>query len=283
MDKIMKLLVIGHSVFDTIEDDFGIKQSPGGIFYTISALNKIKSVEDEIFLCSAFDDETYHHFKSEFDKVNISSLKKIDKISRVNLKHLPGKERIEKYENLNQSLDIAISDYKSFDGIMINMITGFDITLDQLKKIRANYSGLIFMDVHTFSRGLDENQLRNFRVIPEFENWAECLDIVQTNQKEIFTLFPSDSEIKIATKLLELGVKVLCVTKGSYGAKVYYLNNKEVASFFIAAKKFEQAQSVGCGDVFGSAFFYNYIRNHDVRLSLQQAIYNSELFVAGKF
>ena len=65
--------------------------------------------------------------------------------------------------------------------------------------------------------------------------------------------------------------------------KVYYLNNKEVASFFIAAKKLEQVQSVGCGDVFGSAFFYNYIRNHDVRLSLQQAIYNSELFVAGKF
>ena len=105
----MKLLVIGHSVFDTIEDDFGIKQSPGGIFYTISALNKIKSVEDEIFLCSAYDDETYHHFKSEFDKVNISSLKKIDKISRVNLKHLPGKERIEKYENLNQTGDGARS------------------------------------------------------------------------------------------------------------------------------------------------------------------------------
>ncbi len=279
----MKLLVIGHSVFDIIEDDSGIKQSPGGIFYTISALNKIKNTNDEIFLCSAYDDLTFRYFKSEFDKVNTSLLNKVEKISRVHLKHLPGRERIEKYENLNQHLDIAFSDYNVFNGIMINMITGSDITIEQLKNIRKKYTGLLFMDVHTLSRGLDENQLRSFRVIPEFEKWAECLDVIQVNQNEIFTLLPLNSELEIANNLLALGVRVLCVTKGSYGAKVYYLNNKEVASFFIAAKKLEQVLSVGCGDVFGSAFFYNYIRNKDVLFSLQQAIYNSELFTAGKF
>lgn len=279
----MRLLVIGHSVFDVIEDGLNIRKSPGGIFYTIYALNKIKNKEDEIFLCSCFDDETFHYFESEFGKVNISLLNKIEKISRVNLKHLPGKERIEKYENLNQAIDIAVTDYNIFDGILINMITGFDITLDQLKDIRAKFSGPIFMDVHTFSRGFDENQLRNFRVIPEFENWAKCLDLVQVNQREVFTLFRLDSETDIAAKLLELGVKVLCVTKGNYGAKVYYEEDKEAASLFISAKKLEQALSVGCGDVFGSAFFYNYIRSKDVRLSLQKAIQISELFVAAKF
>lgn len=279
----MRLLVIGHSVFDVIEDGFSIRKSPGGIFYTIYALNKIKNTEDEIFLCSCFDDETFHYFESEFDKVNISLLNKIEKISRVNLKHLPGKERNEKYENINQPLNITLSDYNSFDGILINMITGFDITLDQLKDIRKKFYGTIFMDVHTLSRGLDENQSRNFRLIPEFENWAKCLDVVQVNQKEVFTLLPLDSEIDIAIKLLDIGVKVLCVTKGSYGAKVYIKNNEEAVSFFIAANKLEQVLSVGCGDVFGSAFFYNYIRSKDVRLSLQKAIQISELFVAAKF
>ena len=59
----MKLLVIGHSVFDFINDSKSIKESAGGIHYTISALNRLKKDDDEIFLCSQIDDESYKYFK----------------------------------------------------------------------------------------------------------------------------------------------------------------------------------------------------------------------------
>lgn len=54
----MKILVIGHSVLDFINDGKSIKKSAGGIHYTISALNRLKSREDEIYLCSQYDDES---------------------------------------------------------------------------------------------------------------------------------------------------------------------------------------------------------------------------------
>ena len=74
------------------------------------------------------------------------------------------------------------------------MITGFDITLDQLKEIRKNFSGLIYIDVHTLSRGLDKYYQRNFRLIPDFSEWAKCIDIIQVNELELYTLFDSKSE-----------------------------------------------------------------------------------------
>ena len=175
----MKLLVIGHSVLDFIKSETKQKISAGGIFYSISALNRLKSEEDELFLCSQYDEETFHYFKPEFEKVNNKFLQKVEKIPRVHLNLQKDRERHEAYENITNNLSLSFSDLKSFDGILINMITGFDIKLDQLVQIRNNYSGLIFIDIHTLSRGLTEDFKREFRMIPDFESWAKCLDIIQ--------------------------------------------------------------------------------------------------------
>lgn len=185
----MKLLVIGHSVLDFINDGSSVKQKAGGIHYSISALNRLSSNEDEIYLCSQFDDETYKYFSSEFEKIDRSFLNKVDRIPRVHLNLFKDKERHEKYENISNNLSIEINNFNQFDGIFINMITGFDITLDQLQNIRKNFSGLIYIDVHTLSRGLDENFKRKFRLIPNFSQWAKCIDIIQVNELEFYTLF----------------------------------------------------------------------------------------------
>jgi sugar/nucleoside kinase (ribokinase family) len=279
----MKLLVIGHSVLDFIKSDNIEKIGAGGIFYSISAVNRLKNRNDEIFLCSQFDEETYDYFKSEFEKVNSSFLQKTDKIPRVHLYLEKDRERHEKYENITNNLTLKYSDLNSFDGILINMITGFDITIEQLNQIRNSFSGLIFIDVHTLSRGLNDDYKREFRKIPDFEKWAKCLDIIQVNQKELLTLSHKKTELEIVEEILILGVKVICVTKGEFGAKVYYIQQNEIASYFIAAKKISNPNIIGCGDVFGASFFYSYIRNKNTINSLTNAVDSAEQFVANKF
>lgn len=164
----MNLLVIGHSVLDFIKSEEDEKKSAGGIFYSISTLNRIKTSDDELFLCSQFDDETYHYFKPEFEKVKIDFCQRVEKIPRVHLNLQKDRERHEAYENITNNLSINISDLNSYDGILINMITGFDITLDQLIQIRNDYSRLLFIDIHTLSRGLNKDYKREFRFIPDF-------------------------------------------------------------------------------------------------------------------
>jgi sugar/nucleoside kinase (ribokinase family) len=279
----MKLLVIGHSVLDFIKSDGAQNISAGGIYYTISALNRLKSSDDEIFICSQFDDETYNYFNPEFEKVSNKFLQKVEKIPRVHLNLQNDCERHEKYENITNNLSLDYSDLISFDGILINMITGFDITLDQLIQIRKNYSGLIFMDIHTLSRGLNEDYKREFRLIPDFLSWAKCLDLIQVNQNELFTLSHKKIEMEIVEELLSYGIKILCVTKGEIGARVYFKNENEIASYFVAARKIDNPNVIGCGDVFGASFFYSYIRNKNAIDSLTIAVENAEYFVKNKF
>jgi len=279
----MKLLVIGHSVLDFIKLNNEQLISAGGIFYSISALNRFKMVDDEIFLCSQFDEETFNYFKSEFEKVNNMFLQKVEKIPRVHLNLPIDKERHESYENITNNLSLNFSDLNAFDGILINMITGFDITLHQLMQIRKKYSGLIFIDIHTLSRGLAKDFKREFRLIPEFESWAKCLDIIQVNQHELYTLSHKKNEIEIVNELFGFGVKILCVTKGELGARVYHKRQNEIASYFVAARKIIKPNIIGCGDVFGASFFYSYIRNKNAMNSLTNAVTNAELFVENKF
>ena len=271
----MKLLVIGHTVLDFVKSDVENKKSAGGIFYTISTLNRLKTNDDEIYLCSQFDDETYSYFKSEFEKVNNKFLEKVEKIPRVHLNLQKGRERHESYENISNNLSINLLDFNSFNGILINMITGFDITLEQLKYIRNNYSGLIYIDIHTLSRGLNEDYRREFRLIPDFKDWAKSLDIIQVNQNELYTLSHKKSELEIIEEILEYGVQVLCVTKGELGARVYYKNQNEISSYFITARKIDKPNIIGCGDVFGASFFYSYIRNKNAMDSLSKAVNSS--------
>jgi sugar/nucleoside kinase (ribokinase family) len=278
----MKLLIIGHSVLDFIQSDETLKIRAGGIYYTISVLNRLKSDQDKIFLCSQYDDETYQYFKSEFEQINNNYLVRVDAIPKVHLNLFKDKERHEKYENITNNLLTDFHNLNQFDGILINMITGFDITLNQLIEIRKDYKGLIFIDVHTLSRGLDEGYKRNFRLIPDFDKWAKCLDIIQVNQRELFTLYRNKNEIQIVEEMFNSGVKMVCVTKGDLGAKVYFINSSEIISYFIAARKINNPNIIGCGDVFGASFFYSYIRNKNEMDSLSYAVSTAELFVENK-
>ena len=279
----MKILVIGHSVLDFIKSGKNDKVSPGGIFYTISALNRIVKNGNEIVLCSQYDEETYPYFQSEFSEVKKDYLRKVERIPRVHLNLFKDKERHESYENITDNLVIDINDFNKFDGILINMITGFDITLQQLETIRENYKGLIFIDVHTLSRGLGENYKREFRKIPEFYKWAECVDIIQANQLEIYTLSDKTEEKEIAAELLKSNLRICCVTKGDSGAEIYFKKSGKVKNHFVAANKINNPNVIGCGDVFGATFFYNYISSGNEIESLTKAVQTAEQHVNNKF
>ena len=168
----MKLLVIGNTVVDTIDFNGEIKTKPGGIFYTVTALNNFKEKQDKISLATAVDKKHYLLFEEEYEKIDEKIFDNVESVPKVWLKVEKHSERHEKYENINQNISFNIKDLNLYDGILINMITGFDITLQQLKEIRKNYKGTIYFDVHTFSRGLDKDFKRHFRVIPDFNEWA---------------------------------------------------------------------------------------------------------------
>jgi len=260
----MKILVFGHSVIDKINYGKGEIIKPGGIFYTTAALANIADSSDEIYVCTTIDEVNEKLFSPVFKRIKPNYISYSANIPVVKLNIYENKEREEKYENVSGNLQFNINNLNRFDGIMINMITGFDITLAQLKEIRKSYNGIIYFDVHTFSRGLDSEMKRNFRRITDFKEWAKCADIIQANELEVKTLSSKTAEEEIARELISYGVKQIIVTRGNKGAKVYFSENIFLSSEEMPALDLKPVNKVGCGDVFGAVYFYNYIRNKNL-------------------
>lgn len=267
----MKLLIIGQSLEDHINYKGKTQVKPGGIFYTVYGLKNFISSVDEIALCTSVEKENLKLFSPAYDDLDKKYFQFVPSIPKVILNITDEKEREECYSQVNKNIDINIDDFSSFNGILINMITGFDITISQLEKIRKSYSGLIYFDVHTLARGLDEKGKREFRTIPAFEKWANNIDILQANETEFSFLYDINDSKEILNKLFASGIKILVLTKGEKGAKVYYKKDREIISTFTSSHKIETRNNVGCGDIFGAVFFYNYITDKNIEKALMLA------------
>ena len=267
----MNSLVIGHSVVDKIIDKRGISIKPGGIFYSVISLLSQLEKEDSLFLCSAIDKPSEKLFEDYYKLVNKKFIFEVDSIPRVELEIDAVCERKEKYSQISQNLSVPIGSLSQFDGILINMITGYDISIKQLKQIRRNFDGIIYFDVHTLSRGVDKNLSRNFRKIENFGEWASCINILQANEYELLTLADKNNEEQIVEELLSFQIEQVIITRAERGATVYYKEDGITKNIYKEALKINLVNKVGCGDVFGGVYFYNYIKNKNVFLVLEQA------------
>jgi len=267
----MKFLLIGHSVEDHIFDVNGQSIKPGGIYYSAAALYFVKEKSDKIYICTSYKKDR-GLFNDLYDNFEPDYFNYTEIIPVVRLNVYDNKEREEIYENITGELIIDMTDLNKFDGILINMITGFDITLSQMKEIRKNYDGLIYYDVHTFSRGLNKNMKREFRPIPEFDKWAENIDILQVNSRELFTLADFKVRREIIKFILGKGVRHLIVTKGKKGAECFSAEGDKINIERMPAIDVDVTNQVGAGDVFGAVFFYSYLKNKSVKIALKNAV-----------
>jgi len=268
----MKILLIGHSIIDHFEELNSEISKPGGIFYSLLGILSLAGREDEIFLLTCRNEKSFHLFKELYSKANLTFINEAENMPEVILKTSGSGEREETYKNLSSRLTIdKVNDWNKFDGILINMITGFDITLDQLKTIRKDFSGTIYFDVHTLSRGVDANMERKFRPVPQIKEWLANIDILQCNESELKTIVQDKDEFNCAKEILQFGPRIIIVTKGEKGAQTYSLENGDIKSLFLKAERVDAMNKVGCGDVFGAVFFYSYISTRDVNNSLQLA------------
>ncbi|MCH8034965.1 MAG: carbohydrate kinase family protein [Bacteroidetes bacterium] len=267
----MKLLIIGQSVVDRISYKGNDELKPGGIFYSAIALRYLTEPDDEIFLCTSMCKKNEYLFKDIYEMVNTQYVQYVNHIPTVKLTVYDNKERDETYSNITQNLILPMNELNKFDGIFINMVTGFDINLKQMEEVRKEFNGLIYFDVHTFSRGVSNDMRRNFRRISGFDKWAKNIDILQVNKEEIQTISDENNEIDIVREMFSYGIKILIVTKDKHGARAYFIEEREIKSVFISAIKVKVLNKVGCGDVFGAVIFYNYIRKVDIIDSLMAA------------
>ncbi len=278
----MKVLVLGHLCLDVIHPvDGPAIESYGGIFYSVAALSTLLEPRDRVspvFGVHRAEHAALIETLSRFPNVDTSGIFPFDgPTNRVHLYYRPGGTRTEcsrdisapiPLERIRRSLDV--------DAILVNMVSGSDLTLETLDAVRMAVRGSktpMHFDFHSLTLGVTDTHERRRRPVEEWRRWAFMVDTLQLNEEEIAGL-PMEpmTEQQTAGHLLTLGVKGVLVTRGSRGVGVYRNDQKHVVRTDIPGIAVRgEGEPTGCGDVFGAAFVVRYVRTGDLLASAEFA------------
>lgn len=270
----MKFVVIGHLCLDVIHPvDEPEKQGYGGIYYSLAALSLLAPPNDKIVPVFGVNGDDYDplisHLK-KFPNVDTAGIYTFDEpTNTVHLFYKDKSSRIECSKDIAKPIPFSrIKPFLPADGVLVNMISGFDVevnTLDEIRMAVRDKKTPLHFDYHSLTLGIGENYERKRRPVEDWRRWPFMTDTVQLNEEEIAGLTRERlSEQQTVGHLLTLGVKNLLVTRGERGLSLFYNDHKKVVRKDIAGVAVERARdATGCGDVFGAAFHLSYVKTKD--------------------
>ncbi|HMS64348.1 MAG TPA: carbohydrate kinase family protein [Ignavibacteria bacterium] len=301
----MNYLVIGEPCVDVIHKINGEKiHSYGGILYSVISMAVLSGSSDTVIPIMNLGEDEFENIVNifkKYPKIKTHGINKVKHPTRkvnlyYNLYNTDKSARIEKSTEPTYTLDYkqCESFFNFSDVILINMISGVDITLDTLKKIRKNYKGYIHMDLHNVVMTTKDDGSRVHMPVENWYEWCTNTDTIQMNEFEIASLTKDKlSEYKIAEEILynrNYEVKGLIVTRGKIGVTGFTKKEKtygnetfnDIDHLQIASIENPHfVDSTGCGDVFASSFAIDYSKNNDFVKSIhyanRMASYNSSL------
>ncbi len=297
--KITKLVVVGSPVLDEIKRFDGEQVSCwGGIIYSLYTFIRLvlQNHQSDLELIPVFkigNDKLSMSLVSRLFKYNFVKLEYIIKdgsLHRNYLVYSDEENRDEYFTPGDSVLDIkAFMPLLEADAFFINYIYPDDLPLSTLMSLSYATSGWIFLDVHSLVRRIDQKSGKFY--LTRSGQWQEVVplvDIIQMNITELqaFTglKVKTDSDIFILTKqFLSLGPKVVLITNGGKPGFLAYRTEKEVMTEKFFPDFVKPVDPTGCGDVFGAAFFYYFIKTRNPPASLERALEIARLHALRKW
>ncbi|TFG05917.1 carbohydrate kinase family protein [Candidatus Thorarchaeota archaeon] len=182
-------------------------------------------------------------FVNEYDKEG-------NRTQRV--EHIAPPLRSEDY--MGQHLDVSITHFCP--------LTSDDIHPSCIEVARMHGS-LTSLDVQGYLRRIDDGEVREC----DWQNRDAVLryvDVVKADQRELLLAVQAKSEISAVTKIMNLGPRIIVVTRDRKGSTIY-TRNTQVDIPLVLADKF--VDTTGSGDTYMIGFLLEYFRSGDIRRS----------------
>jgi sugar/nucleoside kinase (ribokinase family) len=149
------------------------------------------------------------------------------------------------------------------DLILVNFISGADITSRNLIWLRREYKGLIYMDLHSRTLALRRDGSRRLRVPPFWKEYVDTADFLQLNEIE-FRLLHGDSPNARSCADFFLhylpGCRAMMVTVGGRGCLLTQRRGRTAHCLEIRPRLQRKViDTTGCGDVFAGGFVYAHL------------------------
>ncbi len=278
----MKLLALGHLCIDcTHPAGEPSRERWGGIANAVAALGAIAGADDTVIpVCGvgAADEKKFLGWLAQFPSADPSGVFL-----------LPGPtNRIDIYEKgegtrVSCAGEVAppvpfdkIRKLLSADGVLINMASGSDISLETLDQIRMEVRARetpIHFDYHNLTTEIGPERERRRRPLAEWRRWAFMVPTVQLSEEEAAGLTVDRlTEDQLTGHLLTLGVSGVLITRGPRGATLFGNEHKKVVRRDIAGiPSGGAADAAGLGDIFGAAFLHRVVATSDLAAAAEFA------------
>ena len=151
--------------------------------------------------------------------------------------------------------------YLHCDFFLFNFVSGFEISLDAIKRVRENNQCLVLVDVHNKVLGMRKDGQRFSRTWKEWKNWLRNADIVQMNERECALTIGReitnvDEFITSAIEIMEQGPSQVLITLGSHGSLAVYRERQEYYYVVVPVTSHQALDTSGCGDSFTAGYIY---------------------------
>jgi len=273
----MKIGVIGTINRDSIEFPDGRKKEGwGGLLYNIITLSHLAGKSDSIIpVCNVGRDCCKEivailrnlpgictdYVREVPEKNNHCFLTYLDDENKEEI--LRGGVKPLQFEDVTPLLPCDI--------ILMNYISGRDIYLASLKKLRRRFGGTIYTDLHSLTLGKKKDGSRFLRIPPGWPAVVHLSDFIQMNRLELFLLSGQSlsddrdkrfliTALEKLTGILRLNTihverKVFVITDGADGCHLFYPGRcGPVYRHIVAPDKIIQSDATGCGDCFSAGF-----------------------------
>lgn len=172
------------------------------------------------------------------------------------------------------------------DALYLNFVAGNELTLATMRRLRRDFAGPIYADLHSLVLGRAPNGLRFHRPVPDWREWVACFDVLQCNAEEAAVLwwsgkvprragrFPpplgARGAERLAAEVLTLGPRLFILTSGAGPLRAWPAEGRPWRHTPRAPGA--PRDPTGCGDVLGAAFCaFRYQRGLPARTALARA------------
>jgi len=278
----MKIAVIGHLCLDVIHLSDGAETNGyGGIFFSVAALANLLPSNDTVAPVFGVGKDDYDALVDRLQRypnVNTEGIFRFTgPTNQVHLYYMDKCERMERSKHISEPIPLKkIRPHLDADMILLNMISGFDVTLETLDEIRMEVRERhtpIYVDVHSLTLGVNDDFTRYHRPAEAWRRWLFMIHAAQMNEDEAAALSSEKlDEIALAKHTLALNTKVLNITRGGRGCTTFVDEHKHLRRYDIGGVEVQGTiDPTGCGDVFAAAYCGNYMKTNDILASAQFA------------
>jgi hypothetical protein len=263
--------LIGTITQDVISSDKGpIYEGLGGILYQTAAVCGLKT---QAALYTDIGEDLaplVDPIIAKWSALDAAYVRKLSVPSnRVRLHYPERGERVEILESVVPALesDRVLADRPRLDMLVGVCNSGYDILLEEWRKIAGTQGCPIWFDVHSLALSKEIGQPRRYIPLPEWTQWIKDVTYVQANRMELSCMVGLPGKIPahedffaFGARAFEEGVKAVFITLGRDGVLVM---SPEKWERFPLDESVDVLDTTGCGDVFCAAAVAKLVRGAD--------------------